>query len=61
MSNFLSFSCDYMEGAHPQILKRLMETNLVKTPGYGLDDYSKSAKEKIRDADVNAKKKQHTY
>lgn len=39
-----------MEGAHPQILKRLMETNLVKTPGYGLDDYSKSAKEKIRDA-----------
>lgn len=50
MSNFLSFSCDYMEGAHPQILKRLMETNLVKTPGDGLDDYSKSAKEKIRDA-----------
>jgi len=50
MSNFLSFSCDYMEGAHSQILKRLMETNLVKTPGYGLDDYSKSAKEKIRDA-----------
>ena len=50
MSNFLSFSCDYMEGAHPQILKRLMETNLVKTSGYGLDDYSKSAKEKIRDA-----------
>lgn len=50
MSNFLSFSCDYMEGAHPQILKRLMETNLVKTPGYGLDDYSKSAKEKICDA-----------
>lgn len=50
MSNFLSFSCDYMEGAHPQILKRLVETNLVKTPGYGLDDYSKSAKEKIRDA-----------
>ena len=50
MSNFLSFSCDYMEGAHPQILKRLMETNLVKTPGYGLDEYSESAKEKIRDA-----------
>ena len=50
MSNFLSFSCDYMEGAHPKILKRLMETNLVKTPGYGLDEYSESAKEKIRDA-----------
>ena len=26
----LSFSCDYMEGAHPQILQRLVETNLEK-------------------------------
>ena len=50
MSNGLSFSCDYMEGAHPQILQRLMETNLEKTPGYGLDAYSASAKEKIRSA-----------
>ena len=39
-----------MEGAHPQILKRLVETNLEKTPGYGLDGYSESAKEKIRAA-----------
>ena len=33
------FDSDYMEGAHPKILERLMETNMVKTPGYGGDDY----------------------
>ena len=48
MNDFLSFSCDYMEGAHPLILKRLTETNLLKTPGYGLDSYSETAKAKIR-------------
>ena len=50
MEHSLSFSCDYMEGAHPQILQRLMETNLEKTPGYGLDDYCSSSKDKIREA-----------
>lgn len=50
MSTFLSFSSDYMEGAHPEILRRLAETNLERTPGYGLDRYSESAKEKIRAA-----------
>lgn len=40
---------DYMEGAHPQILKRLNETNLEKTTGYGEDGYCASAKEKIRE------------
>lgn len=50
MEHHLSFSCDYMEGAHPQILQRLIETNLVQTPGYGLDSYCTSAKEKIRSA-----------
>lgn len=48
MDNLLSFSCDYMEGAHPLILQRLMETNLMKTPGYGLDRCCESAKAKIR-------------
>lgn len=43
----LSFNCDYMEGAHPEILKRLAETNLVQTVGYGFDPYCASAKEKI--------------
>lgn len=59
MNNKLSFSSDYMEGAHPEILRRLLETNMEKTNGYGLDPYSESAKEKIRaacncpDAEVN--------
>ena len=44
----LSFESDYTEGAHGSILRRLMETNLEQTPGYGLDKYSDSAKEKIR-------------
>ena len=42
------FNCDYMEGAHPKILERLMETNYDKTEGYGIDPYSDSAREKIR-------------
>ncbi len=47
--NKLSFSSDYMEGAHPDILKRLMDTNMEKSAGYGLDEYSESAKDKIRE------------
>ena len=54
----VSFECDYIAGAHPEILKRLAETNMESLPGYGMDHYSESAKEKIRaacgcpDADV---------
>ena len=48
--NRLSFASDYMEGAHPLILRRLEETNLVKSAGYGLDEFSESAREKIRAA-----------
>ena len=33
----LYFENDYCEGAHEAILKRLMETNLEKVPGYGQD------------------------
>lgn len=50
MSYKLPFSSDYMEGAHPEILRRLLETNMEKTNGYGLDPYSESAKDKIRAA-----------
>ncbi len=46
----LGFTSDYMEGAHPKILERLMETNMNKTAGYGLDIYSESARDKIRSA-----------
>lgn len=46
----LMFASDYMEGTHPNILTRLMETNMISTAGYGLDEFSKSAKQKIRKA-----------
>ena len=46
----LSFASDYVEGAHPAILRRFMETNLVKQPGYGTDEYTASAKERIKAA-----------
>jgi len=44
-----------MEGAHPAIMKKLMETNLEKTVGYGQDPYTEDAKEKIRKAQELAK------
>ena len=50
MEHRLSFSCDYLEGAHPAILQRLCETNFAQTAGYGTDEYCESAREKIRAA-----------
>lgn len=50
MAAQLAFASDYMEGAHPAILKKLAETNLIKSAGYGLDEYSETAREKIRKA-----------
>ncbi len=44
------FNCDYLEGAHPEIIKRLVETNLEQTAGYGMDEYCAAAKEKIKKA-----------
>lgn len=44
------FNSDYLEGAHPNIIKRLIDTNLMQTPGYGLDPICDSAKQKIRAA-----------
>ena len=29
----ISFTCDYNEGAHPEILRRLLETNMLQEPG----------------------------
>ena len=42
------FNCDYLEGAHPNIIKRLTDTNLIQTVAYGNDEISQSAKEKIK-------------
>lgn len=46
----IRFNSDYMEGAHPEILKRLNEINFSKIDGYGRDQYCESAKHKIREA-----------
>lgn len=46
----ISFDSDYMEGAHPLILERLLKTNLEQLSGYGTDKYCTSAREKIRKA-----------
>ncbi|MDO5133930.1 MAG: beta-eliminating lyase-related protein [Eubacteriales bacterium] len=46
----LDFSCDYLKGAHPAILQRMAETNMMKTTGYGLDEISNAARDKIRKA-----------
>ncbi len=44
------FECDYTEGACPEIMNRLMETNYMQTPGYGEDVICDSARAKIRKA-----------
>ena len=46
----IHFDTDYMEGAHPEVMRRLVETNLEQTPGYGCDDYTARAKDLIREA-----------
>ncbi|MBQ6733814.1 MAG: aminotransferase class V-fold PLP-dependent enzyme [Lachnospiraceae bacterium] len=46
----LAFASDYQQGAHPDILKRLSEINLQPHAGYGTDEISASAREKIRAA-----------
>ena len=55
----LRFQNDYSEGAHPNVLRALCDTNLSATPGYGLDDDCRRAADAIRarfacpDADVH--------
>lgn len=45
----IRFNSDYLEGAHPKILEKLMETNFVQTPGYGEDEYCRQAREVIKE------------
>ena len=40
----ISFESDYIAGAHPEVLRRLVETNLECLSGYGSDKYCESAK-----------------
>ncbi|MBE6176566.1 MAG: low specificity L-threonine aldolase [Rikenellaceae bacterium] len=44
----LYFDSDYMAGAHPEVLKALVDTNLEHTVGYGNDQYSECARELLR-------------
>ena len=46
----VSFASDYIAGAHPEILKRLTETNMEALTGYGTDEHCDHAKELIRQA-----------
>ena len=46
----LYFDSDYLEGAHPNILDKLVASNFEQTPGYGTDTYCESARQKIRTA-----------
>ena len=45
----LSFENDYSQGAHEKILQRLIETNMDAQTGYGFDEYTESAKARIRE------------
>lgn len=50
-----NFKNDYSEGAHPNILNKLIETNLEQHLGYGEDDYSNQAKELLKQKINNPK------
>ena len=45
----IRFECDYTEGAHPQIMQRLLETNMEQTQGYGMDAHCERARTYIKD------------
>lgn len=47
INDMLHFDSDYMEGAHPELMRRLMETNLEQTSGYGTDEYTERARQRI--------------
>ena len=44
----IRFNSDYTEGCHPAILRRLEETNMEQTAGYGEDEYCREAAERIK-------------
>lgn len=45
-----SFESDYNNGAHPEVLRQIVETNVEQSASYGSDVWSESAREKIREA-----------
>lgn len=55
----LHFDSDYMEGAHPLILERLVEHNMTKTTGYGCDAICAEARRKVLQACGNPDSEVH--
>ena len=55
----LHFDSDYMEGAHPLILERLVEHNMTKTTGYGCDEICAEARRKVLEACGNPDSEVH--
>ena len=45
-----TFESDYNNGAHPAVLRRFIETNDYRSQSYGFDEWSESARRKIRAA-----------
>ena len=48
--SMIHFDSDYMRGACPEIMQRLVATNLQQTTGYGTDPYTQHAKQLIIEA-----------
>lgn len=48
--SMIHFDCDYMAGAHPEVLDAIVKNNQVQTAGYGSDDFCNRAKALIREA-----------
>lgn len=46
----IHFDCDYMAGAHPEVLQAIIDNNLVQTSGYGADPFCDRARALIREA-----------
>lgn len=46
----IHFDCDYMAGAHPEVLDAIVRNNLVQTSGYGQDDFCSRARQLILQA-----------
>lgn len=46
----IMFQNDYVEGAHPAVLQKLIDTNMEQSVGYGEDPYCEAARERIRQA-----------
>lgn len=44
------FDSDYMVGAHPKVMERLVETNGLHTVGYGRDEFTAEARARILQA-----------